>query len=99
MGEQGVINVRRMKIRRDCVLKDTNTFVFTFNTSGGGRVVRLCWVNFQCRGVLLIWITVGQGPTVLTVGAGRGCLDIYPFSPFSPSLWESGVVGWCDGAG
>ena len=23
-----------------------------------------------------IWITVGQGPTVLTVGAGGGCLDI-----------------------
>ena len=27
---------------------------------GGGRVVRRCWVNFQCRGVLLIWnIVVG----------------------------------------
>ena len=30
-----------------------------------------------------IWITVGQGPTVLAVGAGGGCLDIftliYPF--------------------
>ena len=26
--------------------------------------------TFQCRGVLLIWIIVGQGPTVLTVGAG-----------------------------
>ena len=40
-----------------------------------------------------IWITVGQGPTALTVGAGGGCLDIftllYPFSPFSPSLWET----------
>ena len=23
-----------------------------------------------------IWITVGQGPTVLAVGAGGGCLDI-----------------------
>ena len=34
-----------------------------------------------------IWITVGQGPTALAVGAGGGCLDIftllYPFSPFS----------------
>ena len=39
-------------------------------TNGGGRVVRLCWVNFQCRGVLLIWIKVIQGPTVLAVGAG-----------------------------
>ena len=37
---------------------------------GGGRVVRRCWVNFQCRGVVLIWIRVGQGPTVLAVGAG-----------------------------
>ena len=31
---------------------------------------RWCWVNFQCRGVLLIWIIVGQGPAVLAVGAG-----------------------------
>ena len=32
-------------------------------------MVRRCWVNFQCRGVLLTWITVGQGPVVLAVGA------------------------------
>ena len=37
---------------------------------GGGWVVRWCLVNFQCRGVLLIWIRVGQGPTDLAVGAG-----------------------------
>ena len=40
-----------------------------------------------------IWITVGQGPTALAVGAGGGCLDIftliYPFSPLSASLWET----------
>ena len=40
-----------------------------------------------------IWITVGQGPTALSVGAGWGCLDIftliYPFFPLSPSLWET----------
>ena len=39
-----------------------------------------------------IWISVGQGPTTLAVGAGGGCLDIftliYPFSPLSPSPWE-----------
>ena len=56
-------------------------------------MVRWCWVNFQCRGVLFIWIRVGQGPTALAVGAGGGCLDIfiliYPFSPLSPSLWET----------
>ena len=37
-----------------------------------------------------IWMTVGQESIVL---AGRGCLDIftllYPFSPLSPSLWET----------
>ena len=38
------------------------------------------------------WITVGQGPTALKVGAGGGCLDIftliYPFSSFSLSLGD-----------
>ena len=43
----------------------------------GGRVVRRCWVIFQCRGVLLIWIIIGQGPVALAVGAGGGCLDIF----------------------
>ena len=64
-----------------------------FSATGGGRVVRRCWVNFQCRGVLLIWIIVGQGPIVLAVGAGGGCLDIfsliYHFSFLSPPLWET----------
>ena len=40
-----------------------------------------------------ILITVGQGPIALAVGAGGGCLDIFtllcPFSPLSPSLWET----------
>ena len=40
-----------------------------------------------------VWNTVGQGPTALAVGVGGGCLDIftliYPFSPLSPSLWET----------
>ena len=60
---------------------------------GGGRVLRWCWVNFQYRGVLLIWIIVGLWPTALAVGAGGGYLDIfslvYHFSPLSPSLWET----------
>ena len=62
-------------------------------TLWGGRVVRWCWVNFQCRGVLLIWIIVGQGSTALAVGAGGGCLDIFSlvcrFSFLSPPLWET----------
>ena len=44
--------------------------------SWSGRVVRWSWINFQVRGVLLVWIRVGQGPTALAVGAGGGCLDI-----------------------
>ena len=60
---------------------------------GGGRVVRRCWVNFQGRGVLQIWIIVGQGPIALVVGAGGGCLDIFSliYHSFflSPSLWET----------
>ena len=56
-------------------------------------MARRCWVNFQCWGVLLIWITVGQGPIVLAVGLGGGCLDIFSlidhFSFLSPSLWET----------
>ena len=49
--------------------------------------------NFQCRGDVLIWIRVGQRPTALAVGTGKGCLDIfslvYHFSYLSPSLWET----------
>ena len=49
--------------------------------------------NLPVPGRPTILITVGQGPTALTVGAGVGCLDIftliYPFSPLSPSLWET----------
>ena len=32
----------------------------------------------------IIWIPVGQGPTVLAVGAGGGC-----FSPLSAPLYET----------
>ena len=36
-----------------------------------------CWVNFQCWGILLSWIKVGQRPIALAVGAGGGCLNIF----------------------
>ena len=57
-------------------------------------MVRWCWVNFQCRGVLLIWIRVGQGPVVRAAGAGGGCLAIslvYHFSFLSPSLGDGPI--------
>ena len=42
-----------------------------------------------------IWITVGQEPTALAVGAGGGCLDIftliYSFSSFSLSLGDGPI--------
>ena len=51
--------------------------------------------NFQCLGVLLVWIAVGQGPTALAVGAGGGCLDIfslvYHFPSFSLSLGDGPI--------
>ena len=49
--------------------------------------------KFPVPGRPTIWITEGKRPVVLAVGAGGGCLDIFtlvcPFSPLSPSLWET----------
>ena len=57
--------------------------------SGGAMVLG----KLPVPGRPTISIRVGQGPTALTVGAGRGCLDIltliYPFSSLSPSPWET----------
>ena len=57
--------------------------------SGGAMVLG----KLPVPGRPAIWITVGPGPTALAEGAGGGCLDIfiliYPFSPLSPSLWET----------
>ena len=50
------------------------------------------WVGFRCRGVLLILIVVGQGPTVFAVGAGgvvRTILSLLSFLFLSPALWEA----------
>ena len=44
---------------------------------------RRCWVNFQCRGVLLVWMIVGQGLIALAVGAGGGFQTFFPSSIFS----------------
>ena len=75
------------------IISTKHPIISCYNITGGGRVVRRCWVNFQCQGVLLTWITVGQGLIVLAVGAGGGCLDIfsliYHFSFLTPSLWET----------
>ena len=86
---QTISSDKKIYVKANCTLLSAKMST----QDGGGRVVRRCWVNFQCRGVLLTWITVGQGPIVLAVGAGGGCLDIfsliYHFSFLSPSLWET----------
>ena len=42
-----------------------------------------------------IWISLGQGPTALAIGAGWGCSAIftliYPFSSFSLSLGDGPI--------
>ena len=49
--------------------------------------------KLQVPGRPTILITLGQGPTALSVGAGGCCLDIftliYPFFSLSPSLWDT----------
>ena len=61
-----IVKIRNSeKETRNCFLKGGGG-------GGGGRVERRCLVNFQCRGVLLVWMIVGQGPIALAVGAGRG---------------------------
>ena len=53
-------------------------------------MVQKYWVNSQCRGALLIWIRVGQGPNALAVGAGWGCFGHFfsrtSFLFFPPSF-------------
>ena len=44
--------------------------LFAVRASGDDRAVRWCWVNFQYRGVLIIGIIVGQGPSAFVVGEG-----------------------------
>ena len=45
-------------------------------TSMGGRVVPMVLGKLTVPGRPTIWITVGQVPTALAVGAGWGCLDV-----------------------
>ena len=42
---------------------------------GGGRVVRWCWVNFQCRGVLQFGYSRARAYCARS-RCGWGCLDI-----------------------
>ena len=47
MGEQGVTVVRRITVRRDGILKPTNTFVLTFNTPILPTVVKIGFIQVK----------------------------------------------------
>ena len=52
--------------------------------------------KFPVPGRPTIWMTVGQGPIMLAVGAGGGCLEIFYsrlfyLSSFSPSLGDDPI--------
>ena len=59
-------------------------------------MVQRCWVHFQCRGILLIWIIVGQGPIALAVGADGVVWTLFSFiclfSFISPSLGDDPII-------
>ena len=75
------------------LLKNYKSFLlqklFSFFSSGwsGGAMVL---GKLLVPGCPTLWMIVGQGPIVLAVGAGGGCLDIfslpYLISSLSPSL-------------
>ena len=85
--------MKRPEYQRSCPFAELSFFQTSFipqrGWSGGAMVLG----KLPVPGRPTIWITVGQGSTALAVGAGGGCLDIftliYPFSPLSPSLWET----------
>ena len=69
--------------------------IFVRNRGWSGGVMVLCKLPVPERPT--IWITVGQGPIALAVGAGGGCMDIfslvYHFSFFTLTLWETARYG------
>ena len=75
------------------LLFSDSPYFCSLSPRGGGRVVRWCWANFQCQGILLIWIIVGQGPTALAVDANGGLFGHFLSRlsfPFSFSLTLGG---------
>ena len=89
-------SVVRLTDRPDMTLdvyRGRKTTIQKKNTIWGWSGGAMALGKLSVPGRPTIWITVGQGPTALAVGAGGGCLDIftliYPFFPLSPSLWET----------
>ena len=62
MRQQGVIYVRRIKVGHDSTLKDTNTFVFTFNTSVLPKQLKIAFLRVSVDPYI---------PNPLRCGGGR----------------------------
>ena len=83
-----------LRLQMDKLFYNTFFSVHLSHYKGDGRVVRLCWITFQCRGVLVIWIIVVQGPTVFAVGVGGvvwtffSLVYLFSLSSFSLSLGD-----------
>ena len=73
--------------------QSVRTIIQTLQNNRGWSGCAMVLVKLPVPGRPTIWITVGQGPTELAVGAGGGCLDIFilicPSSPLPLSLWET----------
>ena len=78
---------------RNCLPTSSSVFFIFFSLcpvesgewSGGAKVLG----ELPVPGRPAVWITVGQGPTALAVGAGGGCLDIFTLIYLFSPLW-----GW-----
>ena len=47
MAERGTTDVRRITVRRDGIIKPTNTFVLTFNSSNLPTVVKVGFIHVK----------------------------------------------------
>ena len=59
-------------------------FLFLSQNKEGVVMLAMVQGTFQCWDILIIWIIVGQGFTVLVVGAERSCLNIFSLAYHIP---------------
>ena len=83
--------MKLLKLIQKFIVDTVNWCLHLGGWPGGAMVLG----KLPVQGRPTIWITVGQGPTALAVGAGGGCLDIFsllcPFPSFSLSLGDGPI--------